>query len=77
MREETRTAVYDEALRMEAYRFTGVEQPFPSHFHTYYVIGLMEDGQREYAERKARRQAEQENKVWRDGNICNDAPASP
>ena len=72
MREETRTAVYDEALRMEAYRFTGVEQPFPSHFHTYYVIGLME-----YAERKARRQAEQENKVWRDGNICNDAPASP
>lgn len=46
MRDETRTAVYDEALRMEAYRFTGIEQPFPSHFHTYYVIGLMESGQR-------------------------------
>lgn len=46
MKKETRTVVYDDELRIEAYRFEGIVQPFPNHFHEYYVIGLIEDGQR-------------------------------
>lgn len=46
MREERRTAAYDQTLGLEAYRFTGIEQPFPNHFHTYYVVGLIESGRR-------------------------------
>lgn len=46
MRQETRTAAYDDELRLEAYRFAGIAQPFPDHFHEYYVLGLMESGQR-------------------------------
>ncbi|MCM1134684.1 MAG: AraC family transcriptional regulator [Clostridium sp.] len=46
MRKETRTAVYDEELQLEAYRFEGIAQPFPNHFHEHYVIGLVEDGAR-------------------------------
>ena len=46
MKKETRTVVYDDELRIEAYRFEGVVQPFPNHFHEYYVIGFIEDGQR-------------------------------
>lgn len=46
MKRETRTVVYDDELRMEAYRFEGIIQPFPNHFHEYYVIGLVEDGKR-------------------------------
>ena len=46
MKKEVRTVVYDEELRMEAYRFEGIVQPFPNHFHEYYVIGFMEDGER-------------------------------
>ena len=46
MKKEARTAVYDEALRIEAYRFVGLAQPFPNHFHEYYVIGLVEAGTR-------------------------------
>lgn len=46
MRKETRTVVYDDELRMETYRFTGIVQPFPSHFHEHYVIGLVEKGKR-------------------------------
>ena len=46
MRKETKTAVYDEELHMEAYRFAGIMQPFPNHFHEYYVIGLVENGER-------------------------------
>lgn len=38
--------VYDEALRIEACRFAGIEQPFPNHFHAHYVIGLIESGER-------------------------------
>ena len=37
MKEETRTVVYDEELRIEAYRFEGIIQPFPSHFRQNYV----------------------------------------
>lgn len=46
MKKETRTVVYDEELRVEAYRFEGIVQPFPNHFHEYYVIGFVEDGER-------------------------------
>lgn len=46
MKKETRTVVYDDELRMEAYRFEGIIQPFPNHFHEYYVIGFVEDGER-------------------------------
>ena len=37
---------YDEALKIEACRFVGLAQPFPSHFHEYYVLGLVEQGTR-------------------------------
>ncbi len=46
MKKETRTIVYDEQLHMEAYRFEGIAQPFPNHFHEHYVIGFVESGQR-------------------------------
>lgn len=46
MAESIRTAVYDTDLRLEAYRLQGVAQTFPCHFHDYYVIGLIEAGQR-------------------------------
>ena len=46
MKKETRTVVYDDELRIEAYRFEGTQQPFPNHFHEYYVIGFIEDGER-------------------------------
>ena len=46
MKREVRTAVYDGELRMEAYCLQGIVQPFPNHFHEYYVIGLVEDGER-------------------------------
>ncbi len=46
MKKETRTAVYDEELRIEAFRFQGIVQPFPNHFHNYYVIGFVESGER-------------------------------
>lgn len=37
---------YDEDLCIEAYQFNGVVQTFPNHFHEYYVIGLIEEGER-------------------------------
>lgn len=46
MRKEVRTIVYDELLRIEAYCFEGIVQPFPNHFHEHYVIGFVEDGER-------------------------------
>lgn len=46
MKKEMRKAFYDSALRLEACRFQGILQPFPPHFHEYYVIGLMEEGER-------------------------------
>ena len=46
MKKETRTVVYDDDLRIEAYRFEGIVQPFPNHFHEYYVIGFVEEGER-------------------------------
>ncbi len=46
MKKEIRTVVYDDDLNIEAYRFEGIVQPFPNHFHEHYVIGFVEDGQR-------------------------------
>lgn len=46
MKNEIRTAAYDEELRIEAYRFEGIIQPFPNHFHEYYVLGAVESGER-------------------------------
>lgn len=46
MPESTRTAACDHALGITAYRFAGLAQPFPSHFHEHYVIGLVEAGTR-------------------------------
>ncbi len=46
MKKENRTVVYDDALRVEAYRLEGTRQPFPNHFHEYYVIGFVVDGER-------------------------------
>ncbi|APT46192.1 AraC family transcriptional regulator [Bacillus safensis] len=44
--QEERTVHFDQDLQIEAYRFHGIMQKFPNHFHTYYVIGFIEDGQR-------------------------------
>jgi AraC-like DNA-binding protein/quercetin dioxygenase-like cupin family protein len=46
VKKEIRTVVYDEYLQIEAYRFEKIVQPFPNHFHEYYVIGFVENGQR-------------------------------
>jgi len=46
MKKEIRTVVYDNELKIEAYRFEGIVQPFPNHFHEHYVIGFIEKGQR-------------------------------
>ena len=46
MKAGTRTAVYDRDLHVEAYIFDGVVQAFPNHIHEYYVIGLVERGER-------------------------------
>lgn len=46
MEQEYTAAVYDEALGLEACRFRGLSRPFPSHFHEYFVTGLVEAGER-------------------------------
>ena len=46
MKRELRTVVCDDDLHIEAYRFEGIVQPFPNHFHEYYVIGFIENGTR-------------------------------
>src|SRR6478736_2845380 len=46
MTKEIRTAHVDADLHIEAYRFKGIMQNFPAHFHEYYVIGFIEEGQR-------------------------------
>ncbi|HBH1808933.1 TPA: AraC family transcriptional regulator [Clostridioides difficile] len=46
MRQEERTVCFDKELKIEAYRFKGIMQKFPNHFHEHYVIGFIEKGQR-------------------------------
>ena len=45
IKDERRSAVYDDELHLEAYRFEGIVQPFPAHFHEHYVLGLVERGE--------------------------------
>lgn len=44
MANEAKSIIYDCTLDIEAYSFIGIEQPFPNHFHNYYVIGAVESG---------------------------------
>jgi len=46
MKKETKKAVYDDKLKIEAYRFERNQQNFPNHFHEHYVIGFVEKGKR-------------------------------
>lgn len=46
MKQEERTVCFDKELKVEAYRFKGIMQKFPNHFHEHYVIGFIEKGQR-------------------------------
>jgi AraC-like DNA-binding protein/mannose-6-phosphate isomerase-like protein (cupin superfamily) len=46
MANDIRTVCYDRDLKIEAYRFAGIMQKFPNHFHEYYVVGFIEDGRR-------------------------------
>lgn len=46
MKKGIKTVCYDEELGIEAYWFEGIIQPFPNHFHDYYVIGFIESGSR-------------------------------
>ncbi|MBD5170025.1 MAG: AraC family transcriptional regulator [Oscillibacter sp.] len=46
MKNELRTLCHDGDLGLDACQFQGMEQPFPHHFHDYYVLGLMEAGHR-------------------------------
>lgn len=41
-----KTVQYDRDLNIEAYHFKGNIQPFPNHFHEYYVLGCVEQGKR-------------------------------
>ena len=43
---EKRRVYLDRELETEAYWFYGIMQKFPNHFHEYYVIGFVENGQR-------------------------------
>lgn len=46
MNHKNRRNIHTAALRLEACHFQGILQPFPPHFHEYYVIGLVEGGYR-------------------------------
>ena len=48
MNEEHKALVYDPDLQLKAYHFQGLTQPFPNHFHGYYVIRLVEHGTRRF-----------------------------
>ncbi|MBU5443582.1 AraC family transcriptional regulator [Paenibacillus sp. MSJ-34] len=43
---EVREIRYDPDIGIEAYRFQGIMQKFPNHFHDYYVLGFIEQGKR-------------------------------
>lgn len=46
MSHEVREVCFDADLKVEAYRFEGIMQKFPKHFHDYYVLGFIEQGKR-------------------------------
>lgn len=70
MTREVRTVVYDPDLQLEAYRFEGIMQKFPNHFHDYYVIGFIEDGKRHLV-------CNQEEYVLNSGDIIIFNPGDP
>lgn len=41
------TIKHDEVLGLEAFCLQGYAQPFPKHFHDYYVLGFVVSGERE------------------------------
>lgn len=43
----SRTIRHDEVLGLEAFCLQGYSQPFPRHFHDYYVLGFVVSGERE------------------------------
>lgn len=47
MEKAEKTVVYDRAMQIEGYLFRGLAQPFPTHFHAHYVLGLVEAGDRQ------------------------------
>lgn len=49
MIKERRSIHYDADLSAEAYWLQNVLEPFPNHFHDYYLIGFVEKGVRELA----------------------------
>ena len=46
MKHGKRQIYFDRELETEVYWFHGIMQKFPNHFHEYYVIGFVENGQR-------------------------------
>lgn len=46
METSEKQVVYDRKLQIEGCRFRALTQPFPTHFHGHYVLGLVEDGVR-------------------------------
>lgn len=46
MEQEVKNICYDRELKLEAYSFNGIVQPFPNHIHDYYVAGIVEKGGR-------------------------------
>lgn len=42
MEENVKNICYDRDLKLEAYSFNGIVQPFPNHIHDYYVAGIVE-----------------------------------
>lgn len=44
---DQRTVSYDAALGLEAFQFSGFDEPFPQHVHDHYVFGLVESGERQ------------------------------
>ncbi|WP_290070376.1 AraC family ligand binding domain-containing protein [Parasutterella excrementihominis] len=42
----SRTIRHDEVLGLEAFCLQGYAQPFPRHFHDYYVLGFVVSGER-------------------------------
>lgn len=48
MIKEERKIVYDEELKIETITFNGIHQSFTKHFHDYYVIGIIREGNRKF-----------------------------
>lgn len=46
MENNIKTVKYDNTLKIEAFCFEGIIQPFPNHFHNYYTFGFVKSGER-------------------------------